>query len=51
MTVTVTFRILVFYILSILMIVAIVPWNTIETGISPFATALETMGLPGSMWP
>jgi GABA permease len=48
MTVTVTFRILVFYILSILMIVAIVPWNTIETGISPFATALETMGLPGA---
>lgn len=48
MTVTVTFRILVFYILSILLIVAIVPWNTIEPGISPFATALKTMGYPGA---
>lgn len=48
MTVTVTFRILVFYVLSILMIVAIVPWNTIEPGISPFATALKTMGWPGA---
>jgi L-asparagine transporter-like permease len=48
MTVTVTFRILVFYVLSVLMIVAIVPWNTIVPGISPFATALEAMGLPGA---
>ena len=48
MTVTVTFRILVFYILSVLMIVAIVPWNTIVPGISPFATTLQAMGLPGA---
>jgi len=48
MTVTVTFRILVFYILSILFIVAIVPWNTVVPGISPFATALSTMGYPGA---
>jgi GABA permease len=48
MTVSVTFRILVFYILSILLIVAIVPWNTIVPGISPFATALKTIGLPGA---
>jgi L-asparagine transporter-like permease len=48
MTVSVTFRILVFYILSILLIVAIVPWNTIVPGISPFATALKTIGYPGA---
>jgi GABA permease len=48
MTVSVTFRILVFYILSILLIVAIVPWNTIVPGISPFTTALKTIGLPGA---
>ncbi len=48
MTVSVTFRILVFYILSILLICAIVPWNIIEPGISPFATALKTMALPGA---
>ena len=48
MTVTVTFRILVFYILSILLICAIVPWNTVVPGISPFATALTTMNLPGA---
>jgi GABA permease len=48
MTVTVSFRILIFYILSILLIVAIVPWNTVVPGISPFATALKTMGYPGA---
>lgn len=48
MTVTVTFRILVFYVLSIALICAIVPWNTIVPGISPFATTLQTMGLPGA---
>jgi GABA permease len=48
MTVSVTFRILVFYVLSIALICAIVPWNTIEPGISPFSTALKSMGLPGA---
>ncbi|MEY2866674.1 MAG: hypothetical protein RIQ43_700, partial [Pseudomonadota bacterium] len=48
MTVTVTFRILVFYVLSIALICAIVPWNTIVPGISPFATTLQTMGMPGA---
>jgi L-asparagine transporter-like permease len=48
MTVSVAGRILIFYILSIILIVAILPWNTIEPGISPFATALKTMGYPGA---
>lgn len=48
MTVSVTVRILVFYILSILLIVAVVPWTAIEPGISPFATTLKSMGYPGA---
>lgn len=48
MTVSVAGRILIFYILSIILIVAILPWNTIEPGISPFATALTTMGYSGA---
>jgi len=42
--VSVSARILVFFVLSILLIVAIVPWNTVEVGLSPFAQALGAMG-------
>jgi GABA permease len=48
MTVSVTMRILIFYILSILLIVSVVPWTSIEPGISPFATTLKSMGYPGA---
>ena len=48
MTVSVSFRILVFYILSILLIVTVVPWTSIQPGISPFATTLKVMGYPGA---
>jgi GABA permease len=48
MTVSVSVRILVFYLLSILLIVSIVPWNTVQPGVSPFATTLKTMGYPGA---
>lgn len=48
MTVSVTVRILVFYVLSILLIVAVVPWTEVQPGISPFATALEKMGYRGT---
>ncbi|MDP9413408.1 MAG: amino acid permease [Pseudomonadota bacterium] len=48
MTSTVAVRILIFYILSITMIVAVVPWTSIVPGISPFATALVAMGVPGA---
>ncbi len=44
LTISVSLRILVFYVLSILMIVAVVPWNQVEVGVSPFAHALRTMG-------
>jgi len=40
---TVALGILIFYVLSISLIVAIVPWRSLEVGRSPFVTALETM--------
>lgn len=46
MTVSVTLRILVFYVLSILLIVTILPWDTIVPGISPFAETLKHIGYP-----
>lgn len=47
MTSTVALRILLFYIVSIFLIVAIVPWNQIIPGESPFAAALAMIGIPG----
>lgn len=46
MTVSVTLRILVFYVLSIFLIVSVVPWTDIVPKVSPFATTLDYMGLP-----
>jgi GABA permease len=46
MTISVAVRITVFFVLSILMIVAVVPWNLVEVGVSPFAHALRVMGYP-----
>ena len=48
MTISVSIRILVFFVLSILMIVAVVPWNEIVVGVSPFAHALRVMGYPAA---
>jgi len=45
---TVALRILLFYVLSIGVIVAIVPWRTLAPGYSPFITTLETMHIPGA---
>ncbi|MBL8774026.1 MAG: amino acid permease [Phenylobacterium sp.] len=47
MTYTVALRILIFYVLSIGLIVAAIPWTQITPGVSPFATALGVMGVPG----
>jgi len=44
MSTSVIVRILTFYVLSILLIVSVVPWNTVKVGDSPFAFALTTMG-------
>jgi len=46
MTSTVALRILLFYVLSVGLIVAIVPWRDIVPGYSPFATALTHMAIP-----
>jgi len=48
MTLSVSVRILVFFVLSILMIVSVVPWNEIEVGTSPFAHAWRQMGYPAA---
>jgi len=48
MTISVSVRILVFFVLSILMIVSVVPWTDIEVGVSPFAHALQVMGYPSA---
>ncbi len=45
LTSTVALRILLFYMLSILLIVCVVPWDTIQPGFSPFSRALETIGI------
>lgn len=46
MTSSVISRILIFYVGSILMVLAVVPWNTIVPGNSPFTMALDTIRIP-----
>src|SRR5271165_4671448 len=46
MTTTVIWRILIFYVVAIFLIVAVIPWNTVRSGESPFTLALNTMHVP-----
>jgi L-asparagine transporter-like permease len=46
LTGSVALRILLFYIASIFLITAVVPWDTVVPGVSPFATALAQIGIP-----
>jgi len=39
-------RILVFYVISLFLIVSVTPWNTVKSGESPFTLALNTMHIP-----
>ena len=48
MTLSVSARILTFFVLSILLIVSVVPWDQIKPGVSPFAHTLRAMGYPGA---
>jgi GABA permease len=48
MTLSVSMRILIFFVLSILLIVSVVPWTEIKPGVSPFAHALRQMGYPAA---
>src|SRR5215510_2269378 len=45
---TVVLRILLFYVLSIALILCIVPWNVFKPGDSSFALALDRIGIPGA---
>ena len=45
---TVVLRILLFYVLSILLILCIVPWTQFKSGDSSFALALDRIGIPGA---
>jgi GABA permease len=45
---TVALRILIFYVLSIAVVVTIVPWRTLPVGFSPFIVALDAMHIPGA---
>jgi len=44
----VVWRVLVFYVLAVAVVVAIVPWNDAQLGDSPFIAALVTIGIPAS---
>ena len=39
---------LVFYVLSVFLVVAILPWNSAKVGDSPFIAALDHIGIPGA---
>src|ERR1700754_991975 len=41
-------RVLVFYVLSVFLIVAILPWNSTKLGESPFAATLDEIGIPAA---
>jgi amino acid transporter, AAT family len=43
---TVIYRILIFYVLPILIIVSLVPWNGLSAAESPFVTVFQAMGIP-----
>jgi GABA permease len=45
---SVVLRILLFYVISILLILCVLPWTDIHSGDSPFAMALEHIGIPGA---
>jgi GABA permease len=45
---SVVYRVLLFYVLSVFLLVAVVPWNTVTSGESPFITALDAIGIPGA---
>jgi len=46
MSTTVILRILVFYVVSLFLIVAVTPWDSVRSGESPFTLALNTMHVP-----
>lgn len=47
-TSAIVWRVLVFYVLSVFLVVAILPWNDSEVGNSPFIAALDRIGIAGA---
>jgi GABA permease len=45
---SVVLRILLFYVLSILLILCVLPWTQIKSGDSPFAMTLQHIGIPAA---
>lgn len=45
---SVVWRVITFYVLSILLVVLVVPWNRVEVGTSPFIAALDRIGIAGA---
>ena len=45
---TVALRIVIFYVLSIALVVLTVPWSSLRVGQSPFVAAMQTIGIPGA---
>lgn len=45
---SVALRIVIFYICSVVLITAIVPWDSLVVGLSPFTAAMDAIGIPGS---
>jgi GABA permease len=45
---SVVYRVLLFYVLSVFLLVCIVPWTDVPPGESPFIGALDRIGIPGS---
>jgi L-asparagine transporter-like permease len=46
MSSSVIWRILIFYVISIFLIVSVVPWTSVRSGESPFTLALDSMHVP-----
>jgi L-asparagine transporter-like permease len=44
----VALRILVFYVLSVFVILAVLPWDSLKPKVSPFTPVLDVIGIPGS---
>jgi AAT family amino acid transporter/D-serine/D-alanine/glycine transporter len=45
---SVTYRILVFYIGALVVIMTLIPWNQLNPAISPFVVVFERLGIPGA---
>jgi GABA permease len=47
---SVIWRVLIFYVGAIFLIVTILPWNDNHSLVSPFVSVLQVIGIPGAVW-